>query len=298
MSYLLPSGLDPEKTEFFGTDTKKTFQINVKEFGADWIWSNRKITYNFNTHGYRMDKDLDKVDFDNYIAFFGCSNTVGSGLPLEDTFACQIASKCNMDYVNAAFPGASCDFVVKNFVELINKAPALPKIVVINWPEIARTCYWHKDYLQHFYPSVTIEHVSQRYWYESFKRYVTEDSHLKNQFEHNRNTVVAMCKLGNIKLFECSSNPYALQYVHPQVNSVVWPLVEEPAKKYSKDATSGLLMPTAEYIDWINKYFARDVMVTGTTASYLDKISLQNAAHPGLDHQKQIIDLFFNNIKL
>ena len=311
MSYLLPTGIPPGKTEFFGLDAENTFQVNLKEFGTDWIWYNRDIVYNFNKHGYRMNKGLDKIDFDNYIAFFGCSNTVGLGLPLEETFSYQIADKCGMNYVNAAVPGGSCDFVVKNFVKMIEEAPAHPKIVVVNWPEISRTFYWFKNHIIQFYPSMRIdsmpvEAAGRQYWNESFKRFVSEDSNLKNQFDHLRKTVVSICKLANIKLFECASNLQSLpqplsgwgQYVHPQVNSIIWPSEPEPTNKYSKNKKSGLMIPTAEYIDWINKYFARDILVTGTDSKYVNLIKTGNVAHPGVAHQKQIVDLFFSKIVL
>lgn len=291
MSYLLPSGILPGKTEFLLVDVEKMLQTNINEFGSDWIWHNRKVVYNINKHGYRMNKDLDNVDFDNYIAFFGCSNTVGIGLPLEETFAYQIADKCGMDYVNAAASGGSCDFVVKNFVSMIEAAPVPPKIVVINWPEISRTLYWYKNSMLFFYPAMAIDGPGHRYWNDAFKRFISEDSNLKNHFAHIRKTVVAICKLANIKLFECSNN------IYPQVNSIVWPSEQEPTNKYSKNTTSGLMMPTAEYINWINKHFARDILVTGTKSKYFDSMSVANAAHPGIEYQKQVVDLFFSKIQ-
>jgi hypothetical protein len=291
MSYLIRSDTLPNSTtlSFIHVDSKKQFKINQAVLGKDWYWYKKMFTYQINDYGYRMNKDLHEVDLSNYMAFFGCSYTVGQGLPLEETFAYKIAQRANMDYVNAAILGSSTDFVFYNFTKLISTAPKLPKIVVINWPHFARTTYWYKDKMIDFLPitlETGFESEGVKFWTNSYKAHVLETSNFLNRFDFIRQNIIAFCKLGGIKLFEFTT----LQYDNAEyANSKMWqvPWIEEWPIKLQGQAL----------LEFQNRHFARDI---APAHKILNLLKFPNDfvgwAHPGIEYQDQVVDKFFATV--
>lgn len=273
MSYLLPSphvGMYPATTAYGHTDTQELYLQNRKRFGPEWYWYDRPISYKINKLGYRMDKEVDEVDFSNYYAFFGCSYTVGTGMILEDTFPHIIARRSNVDYVNASIGGASPDFVFYNVITLLDKAPNKPKVMVINWPEVTRACFWENDYLRFFLPqSLSTPHTN--HWTRSYKDFIMEETHMHNRLEMYRSAIKLLCASNNIKLLEFSTyqSDGTFYNKHPGVHFI-------PVANIDYDTTS--LMHH-------NK--GRDISLENS-----------NAAHPGFFHQQCVIDLFYKEIKL
>ena len=111
-------GLRSCTLNFAHTDSEELFLKNKKKFGPRWYYANKTFEYKFNYLGYRMNKELNEVDYDNHIAFFGCSNTVGIGLELEETFSYRIANQLGVDYINGAIGGASPDFVFLSLIHI------------------------------------------------------------------------------------------------------------------------------------------------------------------------------------
>ena len=293
MSYLIRSDLLTNSTtsSFIHLDSEKQFKINQTILGKDWYWYDKSFTYQINDYGYRMSKDLHEVNFDNYIAFFGCSFTVGAGLPLEHTFAYRIAQQANMDYVNAAVCGSSTDFVFYNFTKLISTAPNLPKIVVINWPHFARAMYWYKDNIINLLPD--IDSVSDpegvKFWINSYKAHVLEPSNFINRFDYLRQNIITFCNLVGIKLFEFTTHQYGdveCKYANSRMWYVPW-LQEWPIK------LQGQAM-----LEFQNQYFARDIAPNNYKILNLLKYPnyLVGWAHPGIAYQDQVVDKFFATV--
>lgn len=293
MSYLIRSDLLPCSTtsSFIHVDSEKQFKINQTTLGKDWYWYDKSFTYQINDYGYRMSKDLHKVDLNNYIAFFGCSYTVGQGLPLEETFAYKIAQQANMDYVNAAIIGSSTDTVFYNFTKLISTAPTLPKIVVINWPDIARAMYWHKDKIIDFLPlTPDMGTVSEgvKFWTNSYKAHVLESSNFLNRFDFIRQNIIAFCKLGGIKLFEFTTHQHNYEYLYSKMWHVPW-LKEWPINLHGQ-----------ALLEFQNRYFARDIAPKNDKILKLLKFPnyLVGWAHPGIEYQDQVVDKFFSTVTI
>lgn len=272
MNYLYKSPYENEwahTSDFAHTDNESLFNKNLRNFGTDWYWSDKKITYNFNSYGYRMNKELEEVDFDNYYAFFGCSFTTGTGLPLEETYAYKIAQKANVDYVNAAVGGGNVDFAHMNFVQMFRHAPKLPKAVIINWPELSRTCFWSEDKLQFYL--VNDKKNEAWHWGKAYQAFLMEQSHMDNRFNLIRNNVQAMCEIANVKLFELSTyqaDPH-FHITHTGIHTVS-------------------LNPEIQTndIEYYNKVFARDIIVREPTP----------LAHPGIYFQDRVVEHFFEEI--
>jgi hypothetical protein len=294
MSYLIKSDYFPASSEhpFVYFDSEKQFAINQRELGPDWRWHDSDFTYQINDHGYRMNKDLHEVDLSNYIAFFGCSYTLGSGLPLHDTFAYKIAQRANMDYVNAAVVGSSSDFVFYNFTKLVSTASSLPKIIVINWPGTIRTMYWYKNNIVDFLPSVVYntDHPMTpdgiKFWSDSYKFHLLEPSNYTNRFEYIRQNIITLCKLAGIKFFE-----FTTEWSH--TNSKIRNIPSMP--KWESNRLRG-----KDLINFANEYFARDIMPKNYGMFDFLKLApdLTGWAHPGISYQDRVVKEFFSKITI
>ncbi len=273
MSYLIKSPYNNEwdiSSSFAHTDSEKLFNSNLKDLGSDWYWSNKEIIYKFNKYGYRMNKELEEVDFDNYFAFFGCSFTTGTGLPLEETYAYKISKIAGVDYVNAAIGGASVDLAHMNFVQMFNNAPKLPKAVIVNWPELTRTCYWAEDKLEFFIVNDN-KHDSSPWW-KAYQVFLMEQSQIDNRFKTIRQTFQSMCELANIKLFEMTTFQSDPNFHLTHTGIHVVPLNPEEQRND---------------IEYYNTVYARDIVVRKPMP----------LAHPGLYFQNSVTRHFFEETR-
>ena len=293
MSYLIKSDNFPASSEHMFTpfDSEQQYAKNQSKLGHAWRWYNSNFTYRINDYGYRMNKDLHEVDLSNYMAFFGCSYTVGAGLPLEETFAHKIAYLANMDYVNAAVCGSSADFVFYNFTKLVSTVSTLPKIVVINWPEPIRTLYWYKnsivDFLPHFAPVLDHPKLPEgiKYWHDSYKSHIFEESNYTNRFEYIRQNIITLCKLAGIQLFEFT--------VDDIQNSNI--LHIPPMPHWHQDKLQGRAL-----VLFANEYFARDIMPRKHRIHdyFKSNPGLTGWAHPGVPYQDRVVKEFFSKITI
>lgn len=272
MSYLIKSPYQNEwsTTDPFGhTDSIELFNKNSVDLGADWRWKKTPITYKYNRYGYRMNKELEDIDFTNYYAFFGCSFCTGVGLPLEETYSYKISQKAGVDYVNAGIGGGSVDLVHINIVEMFSNAPKLPKAVIINWPELTRTCFWHEDRLEFLMAN---KDLRKAYWGEAYSTFVSELTHIDNRFKTIRKSVQVMCELANIPLFETSTyqaDPH-FHLTHKGIQQI--------------DMNPDYL---SDDISFYNLVYARDIVVKKPVP----------LAHPGIYFQDKFVEKFFEEIK-
>lgn len=263
--------------KFYINDSETVYLNNLHVLGNDWRFYNRMFDYKFNSYGYRMNKELNEVNFDNYLAFFGCSNTVGIGLPLEDTFAYKISSELKIDYVNCSISGASPEFVYYNLATFLDDVPKLPKAIIIYWPDPARTCYWEKNVLSFYLPNNLPEND---FWYESYKTYLMEESHLVNKFKMNLKTVRQLCKANNVKLFDFTAS-YLVNSFCNKYDITMRAIETDPGQ-----------ISCISQIDWINLKYARDVILD---ENRLPEI-FPKLGHPGIYHQDKITNEFLKFI--
>lgn len=246
---------------FLQTDTEELYLQNKKLRGPSWEWYNRPITYKLNSLGYRMDKNVEDVDFDNYFAFFGCSFVAGIGMAQEDLFAHRIAKQYNKDYINAGMGGSGTEFILYNLTKLLTDAPRPPKAVVINWPEPTRTLLWRNGHYASFLIGFTGDTNDPwwsqvyGYWNEAFHKIAMEESHILNRTRMIQSAVRLMCRQSNIVLFETA---FA--------------------------GTENIFKPEVEFINWREEY-ARDVKLDNS------------GGHPGKYFHDEVVTRFDNFIK-
>lgn len=94
------------------------------------------IIYHYNEFGHRC-KKADKLNFENYILFAGCSHTEGEGLHVEHTYPYITSKKLNTDYYNLSVRASGFDVLFFNVMTWLALYP-LPKLIVIQYPDPTR----------------------------------------------------------------------------------------------------------------------------------------------------------------
>jgi len=87
-------------------------------------WLDTSIEYKFNSHGFRT------PEFDNTVdaVCFGCSFTMGTGLPIEMTWPVQFSTISDLSVANLAHAGSSNDTafrIARNYLPLLRPKYAL-----------------------------------------------------------------------------------------------------------------------------------------------------------------------------
>lgn len=145
----LPSGFPgednpgPGKNKFWGMDSKRNFEKNLKKFPKDWYYRNNDVTYTVNSLGYRA-PEFDQVDWRNSIVMFGCSCVFGDGVDDEDTIPSQLSRIVGKPVINMGVGGTGMSFSYHNSLILKEFYPA-PLAVVYFWPSFGRTSLYNND---------------------------------------------------------------------------------------------------------------------------------------------------------
>lgn len=98
-----------QELDWNGTDTQELYQKNLIKNRSQlelYNWIDRPITYKFNSHGFRAD-EFDSTG--SNVVFIGCSHTMGTGLPVESTWAYQVSAELKLKNYNLGVGGASND---------------------------------------------------------------------------------------------------------------------------------------------------------------------------------------------
>jgi hypothetical protein len=172
-------------------------------------WLNKKFTYKFNSNGFRCQ------DFSNNpsVAFFGCSLTVGIGLPLENVWTTLVAEKLNLIQYNFGIGGTSNDTAFRLALAWLPKIS--PKIVVFG------QTYAHRFEIF----SIKKLGSSQEYDQGEFDSN-WQSNNMYHEINKTKNALAMenLCRQLNIKFItlDCTEIPYldyARDLFHPGVES-------------------------------------------------------------------------------
>lgn len=99
--------------EWDTSDNEDKFEKNIadhrtKKLLESYGWIGQTITYQFNSHGFRT-KEFDQSS----VVCFGCSFTMGTGLPAEHTWPAQLQQLTGHSVINLAHAGSSNDTAVR-----------------------------------------------------------------------------------------------------------------------------------------------------------------------------------------
>tara|TARA_Y100000389_G_scaffold193048_1_gene221405 strand:- start:4840 stop:5454 length:615 start_codon:yes stop_codon:yes gene_type:complete len=91
-----------------------------------------------NSSGFRMTKELDDIDLDNYCLFLGSSHTEGVGVRIDQRYSTLVSAVLRGDEVNLGVGGGGIDAVEHNLLSWFMYTDKLPKCLVIEWPAYQR----------------------------------------------------------------------------------------------------------------------------------------------------------------
>lgn len=197
-------------------DTEDLYRKNLKNRYSDlerFGWIDRSFTYQFNSIGFRCEEFLDSPS----IMYLGCSNTLGIGLPLEDTWPQLLSKKLKLKCANLAQGGGSLDTAFRLCHGFIDKIK--PQIVILLIPPGTR--------IENFINShPAIFSVNRLDLHDNFLKHFFLDE--RNYFfnkEKNIQAIKSMCQDRNIKfLYESSEEllmykSLARDLMHPGIES-------------------------------------------------------------------------------
>ena len=181
---------------WLGNDSFLLFQDNLKTSMDQLIkydWIDKKVIYKFNSHGFRCDE----FSHDDSVMFLGCSNTLGMALPLEDTWAYQVAKNLNLKSVNLGIPGTGPDTAFRLANHYIPQIK--PKIVVYLETPPGRFCLVSSK--KHIYDfSVTeSEFLTDNMFKEYYEHWLSnEENIILNSLKHKL-AIQSLCHDHGIK---------------------------------------------------------------------------------------------------
>ena len=117
-------------------ENQKTYRKNRKKLGPDWYYYDKKITFEFNSNGFRA-PEFDTIDWANSVVVFGDSFTAGDGNAIEDIATTLLQDMLEMPVINLGSSGTGIDLACWNSL-LLHETYPHPRAVVQLWSNIDR----------------------------------------------------------------------------------------------------------------------------------------------------------------
>jgi hypothetical protein len=111
LPYNVGSRFAGQQFDWLPTDSEETYQQMIqdpahRQYFAEQGWDKPgAITYKINSHGFRCDE----FDGGPYVLTLGCSFTLGTGLPVQDTWPSLIGRELGLKVANISWGGNSAD---------------------------------------------------------------------------------------------------------------------------------------------------------------------------------------------
>jgi hypothetical protein len=134
----------PIYSKFATADTEFNFQINLTNQPVNWIYRTKQVNYTLNGQYYRCDP-FDKINWEESILIFGCSNTFGVGLDDSDTISARLQELTGFNVVNLGV-GGSCQQISLYNTVLLKNNNIKPKAIIHIWTDSMRPFSIDKDY--------------------------------------------------------------------------------------------------------------------------------------------------------
>ena len=125
--------------DWSGSDTLENFNKNKDKD----TWDNIKISYEYNSHGFRTHEPTSLLGQKVNIAL-GCSITEGIGLPVDRVWPSLLEQKLDHPVLNFGIGGASTDTVARILTNISTQYDI--QTVFILWPFVHRIEMYPGDY--------------------------------------------------------------------------------------------------------------------------------------------------------
>lgn len=214
-------------TKWFGTDTEERYRDNLKtqrKLLEEYGWIDSDFTYSFNSHGFRTD-EFDVAISNPSVVFLGASITMGTGVPIECTWADKISKELKLHHCNLGISGGSNDsaFRVAN-----HYIPAIkPKLVIFvsGYPNRLDLITDQKVFT--FVPSMDNalpEHA------EFYKDWIIHEENGKLNYLKNRYAVLHLCSNLDIPVIELEDHVLFKLGISSRGRDLLHPGIEGNAK--------------------------------------------------------------------
>lgn len=140
-----------KELEWLTMDTEELFLKNLKNRKPElekYGWVDRKFSYKFNSEGFRSDEFTD----DEGIVFFGCSHTVGIGLPFETTWPYLVSKYLKLKCYNLGIGGSSNDTAFRLAYNYLPKIKTKLVVMLTTYNHRLELLKHNNDILQFFGP--------------------------------------------------------------------------------------------------------------------------------------------------
>ena len=142
------------EVDWLSSDSEELFEKNLIDRYvelSDNGWIEHNFTYKFNSQGFRCGE----FTTTDAIAFFGCSFTLGVGLPVENTFASLICNEAKVGCYNFGQAASSSDTAFRlayYWLPIIK-----PKVVILMKPGRYRKELILKDSFEKLMPTTPVK---------------------------------------------------------------------------------------------------------------------------------------------
>ena len=131
------NGHKNETIDFFGTDTKKLYDENLKIQPLDWEYREKHVSYHFNEQGFRSKYNFDNFADKDCVILLGCSSVVGVGLSEQDTLCTKLEEELGIPVLNFGVSGSSIDVSIYNSA-IIKERHKKIKALIHGWTNVDR----------------------------------------------------------------------------------------------------------------------------------------------------------------
>jgi hypothetical protein len=215
------SALKNKTMYWLGHDNIVSHYDNLKKYSkvkGKYDWDDKAIIYKFNSHGFRCDE----FSSEDSIMFLGCSNTMGMGLPLEDTWAYNVAKNLNLKSVNLGIVGTGPDTAFRLANHYIPQIK--PKIVVYLDPPPGRFSLVSDKKQIHDFTVFRSELLIDPMFKEYYKHWLSNEENITLNSLKHKLAILGLCKDYNAKFIyienkELNFIDFARDLLHPGINS-------------------------------------------------------------------------------
>jgi hypothetical protein len=202
-----------------GMDSEESYTRNLKDKLAllkQYDWTNKSVDYSFNSNGFRCSEFTSNPT----VMFLGCSNTFGTGLPIDAIWPELVAKSLNMKCANLAQAGGSLDTAFRMCLGYIDKIK--PKIIFLLNPHGIRWEIVSKNSID-FFGIWTIDNIHKDYKNYMQEYIIDENNNYFNTYK-NILAIESLCKERQIKFLNLKTgdlvkNDLARDLTHPGIRS-------------------------------------------------------------------------------
>jgi len=201
------------KPDHRGIYTSKWLSPDTEENGNKRFTAD-EIIYKIDQQGYRLyDFNLMNKPLAGKVLCFGCSNTLGIGLPDHDTWPYLLNHLLGMlkyNCINYGQNGGSIDMITRLIYSYLENNPK-PKAIVCYFPDIFRIEYFSDQYNQPL--RLAAERINPCTYnnHESYRKFVTMEYAFFN-FVKNFKFIETICKLHKVPFVWYTWSPTLLHF--------------------------------------------------------------------------------------